>query len=301
MKCAQRALAAACAALIVGGVSGCSRSAQEAYYDNYAEPRIQQGKFRIDIDPADAPYSDDDLFRNFMKIIFEPEEQLAVFYRAQDRWPRLLSKWRHPVRYAIEGADVMADDRERLAIVASELGLLTNLTIGSVDSGDDPNVKVRFLSEGERAALKETIHSNTWYQTSILRAWIEGASTPCFSLIYSPNQRGGEIQAAEIYIKSELPEPLRATCIIEEFTQALGPLFDHYDIRPSVFNDDQEFVALTKHDREIMQILYDERLEVGMSSRQAAPVARRIIEERRYKRGDAPITRPKRLHEGVSQ
>ena len=63
--------------------------------------------------------------------------------------------------------------------------------------------------------------------------------------------------------------------------QALGLLNDGDDIRPSVFNDDEEFALLTRHDELLLRILYDVRLRPGMRPAEASPIVDRIITELR--------------------
>ena len=42
--------------------------------------------------------------------------------------------------------------------------------------------------------------------------------------------------------------------------------------RPSIFNDDDEFAYLTSHDEQLLQMLYDPRLSIGMTADEARPI-----------------------------
>jgi len=59
----------------------------------------------------------------------------------------------------------------------------------------------------------------------------------------------------------------------------MGLSNDSPDARPSIFNDDEEFALLTRHDELLLQILYDRRLRPGMTEAEAAPIVRRIAGE----------------------
>ena len=61
--------------------------------------------------------------------------------------------------------------------------------------------------------------------------------------------------------------------------QTLGPGADSDDARPSIFNDDAEFALMTRHDEDLLRILYDPRLKVGMTRDEAMPLVRQIVEE----------------------
>ena len=80
-----------------------------------------------------------------------------------------------------------------------------------------------------------------------------------------------------VSIGSETGGMLRRACLHEEIVQTLGLANDHPEVRPSIFNDDGEFALLTEHDEQLLRILYDPRLEPGMSAAQAMPVVERIV------------------------
>ncbi len=59
----------------------------------------------------------------------------------------------------------------------------------------------------------------------------------------------------------------------------MGLLNDDENVRPSIFNDDQEFALLTRHDELLLRILYDRRLAPGMSPETAMPIVDQIVAE----------------------
>ena len=85
--------------------------------------------------------------------------------------------------------------------------------------------------------------------------------------------------AAVAVIRAENPDLLRLSCIHEELAQGLGLANDSPAARPSIFNDDDEFALLTRHDELLLKMLYDPRLRAGMSAAQAAPLTRIIARE----------------------
>ena len=80
-------------------------------------------------------------------------------------------------------------------------------------------------------------------------------------------------------IRAELPPLLQTSCIHEELAQGMGLANDSPAARPSVFNDDEEFALLTRHDELLLRILYDPRLRPGMSAAEAEPIVRQIATE----------------------
>ena len=84
---------------------------------------------------------------------------------------------------------------------------------------------------------------------------------------------------AVVMIRAELPDALIESCIEEEMAQTLGLFNDDPKVRPTIFNDDEEFGLLTEHDRLLLSILYDQRLKPGMSRETAMPLVRQISSE----------------------
>ena len=69
-------------------------------------------------------------------------------------------------------------------------------------------------------------------------------------------------------------------CIHEELAQGLGLANDSPAARPSIFNDDDEFALLTTHDTHLLGMLYDKRLQTGMTLDAARPIIRQMARER---------------------
>ena len=54
----------------------------------------------------------------------------------------------------------------------------------------------------------------------------------------------------------------------KELAQGLGLPNDSPTARPSIFNDDEEFGVLTRHDELLLRLLYDRNLAPGMGARE---------------------------------
>jgi len=117
--------------------------------------------------------------------------------------------------------------------------------------------------------LPETVNTfDLWRQTPRLI---------CVAHNLFSGENRNHIVSGLVSIGSETGGLLRRACLHEEIVQALGLANDHPDVRPSIFNDDGEFALLTEHDEHLLRILYDPRLEPGMTAVQARPIVRRIV------------------------
>jgi hypothetical protein len=244
---------------------------------------LAQGLLRTDGGGADTPFTARMLADNFIEIALR-DEYTVVDGRLVAR-PSLapLRRWESPVRINVvhgpaSDATRRARDRIDVAGFAARLARLTRRPIGL--AGAAPNFHILYLTEDERRAAG-----------SDLRALVPGIddlsvrtitemplSTFCLVLAFS---RGGanSYHAAVAVVRAELPELLRVSCLQEELAQGLGLANDSPRARPSIFNDDEEFAFLTRHDELLLRILYDPRLRPGMAEAEAAPIVRLIAQE----------------------
>ena len=101
----------------------------------------------------------------------------------------------------------------------------------------------------------------------------------CLVMAFSDRTGGFDYQQAIAIIRAELTPLFRQSGIHEELAQGLGLPNDSRQARPSIFNDDEEFSLLTRHDEFLLRILYDPRLTPGMPPQQARPIVRALAEQ----------------------
>ncbi len=286
-------LALAVTALGLTALSGCSRD-QATVYAAYSKQMQERGRFRTETAPMDAPFTERDAARNLLLVAFEPEEQLKRFYK-DAKAERRLSKWTRSPRYAVMGDAVRANDRVIVRGLARQLSEASGMTLAPISRGTDgtalesPDITIFIIGEEQRRELARKRENEAWYADSIVRDWIETPNPPCFAVLETAKPEGGAIDTAAIFIKGELEAPLRAACLTEELTQSLGPIFDHPEVRPSIFNDDQEFIALTRHDELLLELLYAPELNAGMKRAEASSALHLALARREDRRKSAGV------------
>ncbi|MEY4696786.1 MAG: hypothetical protein RIT14_1214, partial [Pseudomonadota bacterium] len=101
-----------------------------------------------------------------------------------------------------------------------------------------------------------------------------------YCLVYALSDGAGSAYTrAFAVIRAEHPDLLRLSCLHEEIAQGLGLANDSPTARPSIFNDDEEFALLTRHDELLLRILYDPALRPGMTEDQARPIIRTLARQ----------------------
>jgi hypothetical protein len=270
-------------ALILGALlAGCAPPTTQEKYEALQDWYAAKGLLRTDYDPADAPFTREDLVRNFQKIAFHAEYAPGEDLRQQDT-PTVLFKWTGGLSWTIDGDGVGPGDIAEMRVLTARLAAATGLTFTEVKPSDDasPDVSMLVLGAKTRELVIGMLGAQDSLRTApLVKAWSNEDRFPCIGQIglVEHGANAGKLRAF-IFIKAETTRLLRKSCLHEEFTQVLGLLNDGDDVRPSIFNDGQEFALLTKHDEMLLRILYDPRLKPGMSEAEGMPIVRRIAAE----------------------
>lgn len=233
--------------------------------------------FEAALPRAEPNYSNDTLHRNFMSIALNAEAADDV----NAYGGITISKWDGPVKYRLAGANPR--DRLQIAALSAHLGSLTGLSITEAAPGERHNMDIRFVPPGFRGNEVAELARRGWLGPSVgalAASWRDFERDRCFTLT-TRHPRTSVTGTAHIFIKDELNQIWRETCIVEEMAQSLGLLNDDRYAVPSIFNDDGVYLALTSQDELLLRILYDPRILSGMDARGVTNLSRKIIEELR--------------------
>ncbi|MEL6585854.1 MAG: DUF2927 domain-containing protein [Pseudomonadota bacterium] len=264
--------------------SGESRSAA-LFYRRVEAKLLAQGLLRQDGGGVDTPFGATELARNFERIaLFSEYVQVGGRYIAQQSRAQL-RRWEGPVRVQVHFGDSVdaatrQADTARVQAYVSRLRRVTGHPISVVRNGGNYHVFV--VSIDEQRALGSTIQS---VEPGLSRATVReitslGRSTYCAVYASSSGARPNAYISAIALIRSEHPDLMRLSCYHEEIAQGLGLANDSPSVRPSIFNDDEEFALLTRHDEILLEMLYDRRLRVGMTADQARPTVLEIASQK---------------------
>ncbi len=254
-----------------------------AYYLRLQNRLLAQGLIRTDGGGPDTPFTDQMLAQNFVRIaLFDEYVAHGGTLRAQATISRL-RRWEQPIRMSVEFGESVPRAQRRADFAAIEgyadrLSALTGVPIRQ--SGYNPNYVVLVLNEldrqGYEARLRELLPG---IDEGSLRAVVDLPKDQLCIVIGTFGPDGVRYDKAVALIRGEHPDLLRLSCIHEELAQGMGLANDSPRARPSIFNDDEEFGLLTTQDELMLQMLYDPRLQPGMTAAEAAPIARMIAKE----------------------
>ncbi len=264
-------------------LAACARSPSEAEYTQWSEALVAMGHLRTERAPADAPFSNEDLVRNFREIFFYNEEIRDGHVLVQEHGPKLLEKHTGPVTYKVGGDGARYEDERNADLVAERIARATGLTVRHTENEKVADINVWILSHEGRRSVANTIDALYDSEAAASLSADLRNDLPGVTCVAYPYSRKDDPDALLyiIVIPDEVTGLLRKSCIEEEIGQAFGPSADYALARPSVFNDDQEFALLTAHDEMLLRILHDPRLSAGMSEAEAMPIVRQIVAELR--------------------
>lgn len=257
--------------------------ALSVHYQRLQNDLLARGLLRTDGGGPDTVFTDTMLARNFVRIaLFDEHIATPTGLRSQQTISRL-RRWEQPVRFAVEYGETIPEnqriqDSQNVRNYVSRLSRVTGQPMSM--SEEAPNFRVLILNEDDRLGFEPRLRALVpGIDDASLRAFIDvPRDTLCLVLAFSDDATPQYSQAIAL-IRGEHPDLTRLACIHEELAQGLGLANDSPQARPSIFNDDEEFGLLTTHDELLLKMLYDDRLQTGMSAAQAAPIARRIATE----------------------
>lgn len=240
-----------------------------SYYQQMEQQLVSQGRLRQERRSASLDAST--LARNFMAIAMRSEYSLRGGGAAQGGGTSPLRRWEQPIRLGVHfGASVSGPQQQRdlstVQSVAQRLQRASGHSISVVNSA--PNFHVLILNDNERANARSILQQiapglSRAAQGAILRM---RPNTFCMVVaIPGANPADGYQQAIAI-VRAEHPPLMRRSCIEEELAQGMGLANDSPHAWPSIFNDDEEFGVLTRHDELLLRMLYHDSLRCGMSA-----------------------------------
>ena len=159
----------------------------------------------------------------------------------------IVKKWRKDIRIKLYGNHTREDERE-IDKIADELSDLTGLNIRREDTKSNVNVYFVDPDKGE--------NQDTWSR------FIPNLRGLAFPL---NNIKNCIIYGAKIWIDRTTKGEARKSVLREELTQILGLLKDSYAHPNSIFHHTDSPVEFAEVDREVIRILYDERVEPCMT------------------------------------
>ena len=254
------------------------------YYSRLEERKTSLGLLRQDGGGVDTPFDGDDIVEAFEQLAFYNEYDIDKNKLLPNSNAVSLAKWKSNTNILVRfgnSIDKKQKDKDLLEVNS----LIRNLS-------EITNHKIEFSQQNENMyvviANQEEIKTLIG-EIGLTRPEFDPTRIPiitqlpkdihCMAMTSMSSEPNSAISSALVIIRSELPEIMRRACFHEEIAQSLGLTNDSHFARPSIFNDDDEFATLTKFDEILLRVLYDHRLQPGISEKEAAQLVKQIATE----------------------
>ncbi len=198
--------------------------------------------------------------------------ELIAFYNELSSEVAPLARWREgPIRVGTLGADASRYGAD-IALLADEFSTLTGAHFELV--GPNQTADIVILMDTRQNIVQQ------FERVPALRSEVQyAASANCFGIYFAGSTVNPyTIESAVISIRRASAQPTRR-CLAQELTQVLGLPNDIDDPDGTVFASGSTRTTLSASDRNIVRILYDRRLQPGMTRTEAMPIVRRIAAE----------------------
>ena len=251
------------------------------YYSNLEASYLNRGYLKGDDKSDVISFNADMLASNFEDIALYDEYIVRNGRFISKTTPSKLRKWIQPIRVkVIHGSSVpfsrRYNDFNNIQKYLARLSALIDHPIELTDQ--NPNFFILVMSAKEYRYSKELIQTEIGNAPKPVLDAIQDSSPRvlCSAFTVTKNRRSSELTRAVVVLKDEQRGIMRESCVHEEIAQAMGLVNDSFKARPSIFNDDEEFAFLTRHDELLLKILYDPRIKIGMEVEEARPIIREI-------------------------
>lgn len=261
------------------------------------------GGLRTEREPTDAPVDAALLATNFRKIAYDSEKDpFGTGEEPSEKGLRpFLKRWAGGITLAVfTGPDAPASAKIDTHIFMERLSGISGVPVAIADDylwkpePENPSNLLVYMGGGdyfdeavvEIARQRQRVDGRRAESAAYFQDFVEtwhAAASPCGGTIFTEygddGVDSGRIIGAIVLIRTDLAAPTTQSCIEEELAQVMGLPNDDETVRPSLFNDDEEFALMTLHDELLLRILYDDRLEPGMSPEESMPIVRQIARE----------------------
>ena len=210
-----------------------------------------------------ARYSDQQLITAFNATVFGAE------YSSWGWHTRVVKKYVKPVRVYIDNRSRRDRSRTVARFVRSLSKIIRGIEIKIVDDKRQSNFTIYVV---DRRSYKDVVRREVYRQRTM--------NVPGRCLVRVVSAPSG-IRRSDAVIVSDEGEFLFKRCLVEEILQGLGPVNDNSSLKYSVFNDTSKHTSFTKHDRYILNMLYDRRIRPGMSRNEASKVLPAVLKDAR--------------------
>jgi hypothetical protein len=196
-------------------------------------------------------FTDAEILDGFFKVTFGADFHVAG---GVDR----IRKYDGPVKVFIDNRATPDRTPQVEAAIADIRSRIRNLDITTIDRREDANMIVSLVNDRDLSRMIRTI-----YGIDRARRIQRTLEPQCLSGFRK--DESSRILRSDVIITADVGEFVFYDCVYEELLQALGPINDDTTVPWTMFNDDVQMGFFDLYDQYLLNILYDSRIQPGMT------------------------------------
>ncbi|GAK32684.1 hypothetical protein JCM17846_26650 [Iodidimonas nitroreducens] len=182
-----------------------------------------------------------------------------------------VKRWGQSLDFAIFASDEtdMIPPVDQIEQILGEISTITGVEIKRSPEPANANLRLGYFPRRDFAALPARDREDERYQNFINKS-------ACLGVLQASEQK---VEGGVIMIGTDISAPLQGHCLIEELVQMMGLPNDACNYQPSLFCEADHVSEMTDADKILLSLLYDARLQHGMSRHDAMPLVAHMINE----------------------
>jgi hypothetical protein len=214
--------------------------------------------------PQYTRFSAAELMRGFLVLTFGSDLRIG-------ERPRGIRRFDHPIRAAVIAGGSVDRTAAMRRVLDEYAAKVPNLQLSSAADPAPADIEVRLIDEKDfKSALQAA------FGVKITKTFVARTDPQCMTSVKS--NTGGGIVRAVSFIIVDKGDDVFLDCAYHELLHAFG-LSNHDQHNPwTTLNQKRMVGYLSVYDRALLTLLYDPRIQPGMTAKQARAVLPRVIQ-----------------------
>jgi hypothetical protein len=216
--------------------------------------------------PQYTRFSTAELTRGFLALAFGSDLRIGAA-------PRGIRRFNHPISAAVIAGGSVDRTAAMKRIVEEYADKVANLHVSIADESElSPDIEIRMIDEKDfKSALIAA------FGAKVTRTFVARTDPQCMTSVKS--DAGGKILRSVSFIIVDKGDDVFLDCGYHELLHAFG-LSNHDQHNPwTTLNQHRMVGYLTIYDRDLLTLLYDRRLQPGMTPRQVRRILPGVIKD----------------------
>jgi len=215
--------------------------------------------------PQYTRFSAPELMRGFLVLSFGSDLLIGAK-------PRGLRRFNHPIRIAVTGGGSVDRTEAMRNVVADYAAKVSNLHLSITPDAASADIALRLIDEKDFTAALQAA-----FGAKVTKTFVRRTNPQCMTSVKS--DADGAIVHSVTFVIVDKGDDVFLDCAYHELLHAFG-LSNHDQHNPwTTLNQQRRVGYLSIYDRALLTLLYDPRIQPGMTAKQVRATLPRVIQD----------------------